>query len=193
MNYVKKYICALLLCVMTLGCFGVNALACPNDIPEEGTIVLAPLVEDETELYIDIDELEEYERAARYIAKTVYGEARGKSTTVQAAVIWTILNRVDQLDSQTSNDIVKVITKKGQFHGYKKDYPILEEHFDLAIDVLSRWLAEKNGYENVGRVLPKEYTFFAGYGTIRFRDKYKGDYNYWDWSLESPYVEEDEE
>ena len=187
MNRLTKYISAILVFLMVISSFSVTTMACSCN---EGTYVLAPLLDDGYELYVDIDILEEYELAARYIAKTVYGEARGESTTVQAAVIWTILNRVDEGESYTGKDIIRVITKKGQFHGYKEKYPVEGEYFDLALDVISRWLSEKNGVEDVGRVLPKEYTFFDGYRHMRFRDAYDGEFNYWDWSLESPYKDQ---
>lgn len=186
MNRLCKTICAIFIASLTaFTCFSTASACC--------VLVPAPLVTEcelGNELYINPDILEEYESAARYIAKTVYGEARGESTTVQAAVIWTILNRVDERETQTNKDIIAIITKKGQFHGYKEEYPVEEEYFDLAIDVISRWLLEKRGVEDVGRVLPKEYTFFAGYRNMRFRDAYDGDFNYWDWSLESPYEED---
>ena len=159
------------------------------EIMAEEVCVEEPIIELTPEPIIeDIpDPIEEYEEAAVYIAKTVYGEARGLTVTEQAAVIWCILNRVDQRESQTSEDIISVITKKKQFHGYGSDNPVEDDHYNLAIDVLRRWLKEKDGEIEVGRVLPKEYIYFAAYkGTNRFRDKYKGG-NYWDWSLESPY------
>lgn len=135
------------------------------------------------------DPLEPYYEAARYIAKTVYGEARGLPVTDQAAVIWCILNRTDQRETQTPEDIIKVITAKGQFHGYKKKNPVKDEHYELALDVIQRWIYEKAGASDVGRVLPREYTFFAAKnGRNRFRDAYRSR-NYWDWSLPSPYEE----
>ena len=159
------------------------------EVMAEEVYIEEPIIELTPEPIIeDIpDPIEEYEEAAVYIAKTVYGEARGLTVTEQAAVIWCILNRVDQRESQTSEDIISVITKKKQFHGYSSDNPVEDDHYNLAIDVLRRWLKEKDGEIEVGRVLPKEYIYFAAYkGTNRFRDKYKGG-NYWDWSLESPY------
>lgn len=52
----------------------------------------------------------EYDTEATYIAKTLYGEARGCSTTEQAAVVWCILNRADNWDM----DIIDVIAAPGQ-------------------------------------------------------------------------------
>lgn len=59
--------------------------------------------------------------------------------------------------------------------GYSADYPVLPELATLAADVLKRYHAEKNGEENVGRVLPAEYLYFTGDGrnnhfTIGWKD-----------------------
>ena len=128
-----------------------------------------------------------YMYAANYIAKTVYGEARGCKTTEQAAVIWCILNRVDQSNSYSADAIVEVITAPKQFHGYDLSNPITEDIFDLTLDVLKRWMAEKNGLVDSGRVLPKEYLYFYGDGVRNhFTSDWRGN-NVWDWRLESPY------
>ena len=48
---------------------------------------------------------------AEYIAKALYGEARGCSTTEQAAVVWCILNRVDDESGLWPDDIIGVVTQ----------------------------------------------------------------------------------
>ena len=64
--------------------------------------------------------------------------------------------------------------------------PELEE---LALDVIERWLDEKDGETEVGRVLPREYLFFTGDGKHNhFRTEWDGG-QVWDWSLQSPYEE----
>ena len=137
---------------------------------------------------IDIP-IDDYKDAARYLAKTVYGEARGCSTTQQAAVIWCVLNRVDSDNLYSPDEVIKVITKKNQFHGYIPSNPVTDEHYNLAIDVLTRWLREKSGEANVGRVLPKNYLYFSGDGKVNhYRTDWDGG-NRWDWSLKSPYKE----
>ena len=149
-------------------------------------VLIEPELIEEPEIYIPI---EDYKEAAEYIAKTVYGEARGCSVTEQAAVIWCILNRVDERSSYGPYDVIRVVTKKNQFHGYIPSNPVTEEHYDLAIDVLSRWLKEKAGETDVGRVLPEEYLYFSGDGVHNhYRTDWRGGER-WDWSLESPYVE----
>lgn len=122
------------------------------------------------------------------IAKTIWGEARGvKSITEKAAVAWCILNRVDAKGYACGGDIEYVLTFPGQFVGYDEDNPVTTECKEIAADVLTRWAAEKAGIEDVGRVLPKEYTYFTGDGKRNyFTDEWKGG-NTWDWSLPSPY------
>lgn len=120
---------------------------------------------------------------AVYIAKTVYGEARGLGATEQAAVVWCILNRVDAYGS----DIVSVVTAPSQFHGYSAWNPVTDEIYSLVADVLQRWENEKAGMENVGRVLPKEYLYFYGSGGRNyFTTEWRGGTT-WDWTMTSPY------
>lgn len=127
-----------------------------------------------------------YDEAARYIAKTVWAEARGCSKTEQAAVVWCILNRVDSDINGIPDDIIGVVTQPYQF-AYYSDSPVTDELFELAKDVISRWEREKSGETNVGRILPKEYLWFHGDGTNNhFRNAFEGGTR-WDWSLVSPY------
>lgn len=119
------------------------------------------------------------------LAKLIYREARGvKSDTEKAAVVWCVLNRVD--DSHHPDTIKKVITQKHQF-AWRPKTPVQQKFKDLALDVVIRWELEKRGYENAGRILPSDYLFFAGRrGHNWFRNKYRTR-RYWDWSLYSPY------
>ena len=107
---------------------------------------------------------------AEYIAKTLYGEARGCSRTEQEAVVWCILNRADAWGM----NVVDVITAPGQFAGYRESNPVWPELYDVAQYVLAQWRAEHNG-ESADRALPREYLWFSGAGTHNvFRDAYKG-------------------
>lgn len=163
--------------------------ALENQTEFEGSMVL-PIIkkEKEKESEIDIPNIEEkYKDEIPYIARTVWGEARGCSETEQAAVIWCILNRVDSSIRYMPDNIIDVVTQKHQFLGYVETFPVTEEIRKLVIDVLTRWEMEKAGVENVGRVLPPEYMWFHGDGRHNhFRDSYR-DGNRWDWSLDSPY------
>lgn len=132
---------------------------------------------------------QDWSAEAEALAKTVYGEARGCSTTEQTAVIWCVLNRVDDECAFWPDDIIGVATQPEQFHGYYAGHPVTQEHYALALDVIDRWQREKNGEADVGRVLPPEYLYFHGDGEHNhFRTEYTGGQT-WDWSLDSPYEE----
>lgn len=132
--------------------------------------------------------VERTENDAEYIAKTLWGECRGCSTTEQAAVAWCILNRVD---AAFGDSVERVVTFPNQFLGYDEDNPVADEQYEIALDVLARWEREKQGETDVGRVLPPDYLWFHGDGQHNyFRNKYQGGAR-WDWSLPSPYAEED--
>lgn len=119
------------------------------------------------------------------LAKIVYREARGiKDKAQQAAVIWCILNRVD--DGYWGDTIEEVATYPSAF-AWIPDTPVEQEFLMLAADVCERWNLEKAGQDDVGRVLPKEYLYFTGDGKLNhFTTEWKGTET-WDWSLKSPY------
>ena len=153
-------------------------------------IIEEPAVKPPTEETVDIDIPEQYRDDVVYIAKTVYGEARGCTTTEQAAVVWSILNRVDSDLKYMPDDIIGVVTQKDQYLGYNPKHPVTDEIANLVEDVLGRWVMEKAGEKNVGRVLPKNYLWFYGDGKHNhFTDAWRNG-NKWDWSLESPYEED---
>lgn len=130
-------------------------------------------------LYTDAD--------AQYIAKTIWGEARGCSKMEQAAVAWCILNRVDNENPYFPDTISGVVKQPSQFTGYCGRNPVDDELLELANDVLARWEQEKNGETDVGRVLPERYLYFGGNGRHnRFRTQSGWD-DVWDWSCENPY------
>ena len=120
-----------------------------------------------------------------YIAKTVWGEARGLSKTHQAGVVWTILNRFD--DGRFGKGIIGVVTAPSQFAGYRSGNPVDQEIRDLVVDVLDRYTKEKAGVENVGRVLPKGYLYLRGNGKVNLFSKKWNSNDVWNWSSESPY------
>ena len=164
----------------------VNSYMSEREIHE--TIPETVAVETDYETEPEIKNVEDkYWREIPYIAKTVWGEARGCSRTEQAAVIWCILNRVDSKLTYMPNNIIDVITQEEQFLGYREEFPVTDSIRELTIDVLTRWELEKIGQENVGRILPSEYLWFYGDGRHNhFRNSfYEG--TQWNWSLESPY------
>lgn len=120
------------------------------------------------------------------LAKVLYRECGAvKSVTAQACVAWTALNRVDY---EGDVSLKTILTRPNQFV-YDKNAPVTDHLYWLAGDVLTRWNNEKNGLASIGRVLPKEYRYFAsrGDGKNYFRNKFKGDFDVWDFSLPSPY------
>ena len=119
------------------------------------------------------------------LAKLIYREARGVNSTMeQAAVVWCVLNRVD--DPRWADTICGVVTARGQF-AYRKRTPVMPEFRALARDVVTRWLLEKHGVEDVGRVLPADYVYFAGRrGRNWFRTGYRSR-KYWSWDCDNPY------
>lgn len=121
------------------------------------------------------------------MAKVLYLECRGvPSDTEKACVAWTVCNRVG-LDKFKGDTISEIITAPGQF-AYSYNTPVTDELYALSLDVLQRWNAERNGEVYVGRVLPKDYTYYSGDGVHNyFRNNYDGGYSIWDYSLQSPY------
>lgn len=118
------------------------------------------------------------------LAKVCKREAGGiAEISHQAAPIWCVLNRVDR---GFDDSIKKVITRPGAFAWYSNTK--INDHFLwLAEDVLTRWLLEKEGFEDVGRVLPADYCFFNGKnGYNHYRKEYRSKER-WDWSLPTPY------
>ena len=120
------------------------------------------------------------------LARLIYTEARGvRSKTEQAAVVWCVLNRLDN-PNRPQKTIAEVVCAPHQFD-YRPWAPVLPEFVELAADVLKRWQAERDGQADVGRVLPPEYQYFEGWGGRNwFSAKWKSG-EFWGWGLASPY------
>ena len=122
------------------------------------------------------------------IAQVLYNECRFLPRLEQSAVVWVILNRVDNPEPYYPDTVEGVVTQENQF-AYDPDAPVTEELYALALDVMLRWGREHLGETDVGRTLPKEYVSFWGDGKHNyFRTHYKS-HDYWDWSLANPYEE----
>lgn len=148
----------------------------PEAIAEPSEAIAEPAPQPRVAYYTEQDAVD--------IAKTLWRECGGvKSRTEQACVAWTIVNRADVYGCTIS----EVVRAKGQY-AFKESTKVYDSMLELANDVLERWNLEKNGQAEVGRVLPKEYIYFAGRnGHNYFRNKFSGDFTYWDYSLPSPY------
>lgn len=127
------------------------------------------------------------EEEVAYIAKTVWGEARGLDKLQQSGVVWCILNRLD--NGYWGNTIQSVVTASGQFHGYSSSYPVTDEIREVVEDVLYRWNMEKAGATNVGRTVPERFLYFHSNG-IDYGNKfttYAGSGEVWTWDCWNPY------
>jgi hypothetical protein len=123
------------------------------------------------------------------LARLIWGEARGVPSMMErAAVVWCVLNRVD--DPRWPDTIEEVVTQPRQFTGYSADFPATDEHIALAADVLLRWQLEKIGAGDAGRVLPAEFVYFTGDGrnnhfTVSWPSNRA---SAWKWTLDNPYI-----
>lgn len=174
-------------------------LAATGDIPPPSvtetreTVIESPVFVNETaetanEPAVSVNDtmLMQDETDVEMLARLLWGEARGvPSTQEKAAVVWCVLNRVD--DPRWPDTVAEVVTQPSQFVGYSPNHPATEEHIAIAADVLARWQLEKIGVGDAGRVLPAEYAFFTGDGARNhFRNAYSGG-ALWGWSLLNPY------
>lgn len=106
---------------------------------------------------------------AQMIAKTVWGEYRGPSEVQKQAVVWCILNRVD--NDKFPDTIEGVITSPNQFLGYGDGNPVDDDILELVIEVLHYW----NDNDDEHRILPREFLYFSGNGVYNtFTTKYCG-------------------
>lgn len=158
----------------------------PSAQPSPESEIVHELTEEERmQISIDLIKTNLKQTDIDMLARLIYGEARGITSDMEkAAVVWCVLNRAENWD-KTIEEVVKA---PNQFHGYWVG-EITEEFQTLAEDILVRWELEKLGYEDVGRVLPKEYMYFFGNGKHNYFQASYQSRQYWDWSLPDPYVE----
>lgn len=199
----KKFIPPLLIILVFMflisGCSKCNKIKSPAPETAETTNQIIPIeLEEEVVIIEEVAEkasevVKEEPKVIMYfteedviaLAKVLYSECRGvPSTMEQACVAWTACNRVDAGRADT---IYEVLTAPNQY-AYNEYCVVDEELYNLALDVLTRWNSEKNGFENVGRVLPSDYLYFHGSdGRNWFRNAFSGDFDTWDYSLDNPY------
>ena len=104
------------------------------------------------------------------IAKMLWGEARGCTRDNQIKCAWVVLNRVD--DPRFPDTIQGALSQPSQLHGYSPNFPVTDELYAVALDVLTRWSMEKQGV-TVERELPNTYMWFTGDGVQNnFREVY---------------------
>lgn len=153
-------VCAALLAliVMVLLALGkggnkADADGVPPEVDTHGLCVVE-VAEPEYEMYFT-------EADVIALAQMLYGEARGCTLLNQQQCVWCVLNRVD--DARFPDSIIGVVSAPGQFYGYSADFPVWDNLYTVALDVMQRWAAEKQGAEVV-RELGSEYLWFTGDG-----------------------------
>ena len=122
-----------------------------------------PSAEPEYEMYFTEDDV-------IAVAKMLWGEARGCDLENQIGCVWIVCNRVD--DPRFPDTIQGVVAQPSQFFGYSPSFPVTDELYAVALDVLTRWSLEKQGVA-VERELPSTYLWFTGDGVQNhFREVY---------------------
>lgn len=151
-------VCAVLLALivmilLALDKWGIDAAAdgVPPEVDANGLCIIE-VAEPEYEMYFT-------EADVIALAQMLYGEARGCTLLNQQQCVWCVLNRVD--DARFPDSIIGVVSQPGQFYGYSADFPVWDNLYAVALDVVQRWAAEKQGAEVV-RELGSEYLWFTG-------------------------------
>ena len=140
-----------------------TSLAEKTDEPEQSE---AP-EPSETPVYYEMYFTEDDVKA---MAKMLWGEARGCTRDNQIKCAWVVCNRVD--DDRFPDTIQGVLSQPHQFHGYSESFPVTDELYSVAFDVLTRWSYEKQGIP-VRRELPSSFLWFTGNGQENiFREVY---------------------
>ena len=134
-------------------------------------LVVMPLYADETEsvdrsMMGGFSEYEYDDGQAIALAQLMWAEARGCSKREQSLVAWTVLNRVD-IGYSGLTDFWSILTQPNQF-AYWSSCAYEEYEHEIAIDVLQRWAAEKDGVEDSGRTLPEGYLYYYGDGVHNY-------------------------
>lgn len=148
--------CLLLAAWLIIVALAFPAKAEPPEMNAEGLCVVEVKYNPQPEtapIYTDAD--------ITALAQMLYGEARGCTLLNQQQCVWCVLNRVD--DARFPDSIIGVVSQPGQFYGYSADFPVLDSLYAVALDVVQRWAAEKQGVD-VARELDKNAVFFTGDG-----------------------------
>ena len=162
-------VCAVLLALIVMvllaldkGGSKADADGVPPEVDTDGLCVVE-VAEPEYEMYFT-------EADVVAVAKMLWGEARGCALDNQQKAVWCVLNRVD--DPRFPDTIQGVLSQPSQFHGYSPNFPVTDELYAVALDVLTRWSLEKQGV-TVERELPNTYLWFTGDGVQNhFREEY---------------------
>lgn len=98
-------------------------------------------------------DVSQIESEAEYIAKVIYGVAKNHTAADKKAVVWCILNRVENY--AYPDTVEEVCEQPKQWMGYSSDNPVLTNLYELALEELKIW--HSNGH----RPLSSEYIYLA--------------------------------
>lgn len=153
-------VCAILLALivmilLALDKWGIDAAAdgVPPEVDANGLCIIE-VEEPEYKMYFT-------EADVIALAQMLYGEARGCTVDNQMKCVWCVLNRVD--DARFPDTIIGAVSQPGQFYGYSPNFPVWDNLYAVALDVLTRWSVEKQGAQ-VARELGSAYLWFTGDG-----------------------------
>lgn len=160
-------VCAVLLALIVMVLLALDSSEADADgVPPEvdtNGLCVVEVKEPEYEMYFT-------EADVTALARMLYGEARGCTVDNQMKCVWCVLNRVD--DPRFPDTIIGVVSAPGQFYGYSPNFPVWDNLYAVALDVLTRWSMEKQGAD-VARELPDTYYWFTGNGVENvFREAY---------------------
>lgn len=154
-------VCAVILALIMLillaidgGVIEADADGVPPEVDTNGLCVVEVVEAPEYEMYFT-------ETDVIALAQMLYGEARGCTVDNQAKCVWCVLNRVD--DPRFPDTIISVVSAPGQFYGYSPNFPVRDNLYAVALDVLTRWSMEKQGAD-VARDLDASFVWFTGNG-----------------------------
>ena len=119
-------------------------------------------------------DITQIEREAEYIAKVIYGTARDHADSDKKAVVWCILNRVE--NHSHPNNVMEVCEQPKQWMGYSDENPVLTELYDLALTELKTW------YSGGHRPMSNDYIYLSWSSKeILLRDTFEENKNtnYW--------------
>ena len=100
------------------------------------------------------------------LAQLMWAEARGCSEREQSLIAWTVLNRIDARYDGKS-DFWSILTAPYQF-AYNCNNPFYQYQYRIAVDILRRYAAEKDGLVDSGRTLPRGYLYYYGDGSHNY-------------------------
>ena len=90
---------------------------------------------------------------AEYVAKVLYGTALDNSSKGKELVVWCIINRVE--NEKYPNTVKEVCQQKDQWMGYSDTNPVMQDLYDTAYNVLSKW------HEDNYRTVSPDYIFMS--------------------------------